>query len=106
MLRAFGFNEFEANSVHASGQGREVGGHRRRLGHRHRRTCGPRSKPKGIEYEVDEGGGAFYGPKIDVKIRDAIGRTWQLSTIQYDFNMADRMGLEYVGEDGGPAHAR
>jgi threonyl-tRNA synthetase len=55
---------------------------------------------EGLAYEVDEGGGAFYGPKIDVKVKDAIGRTWQLSTIQYDFNMAERMGLEYVGEDG------
>ncbi|MGE3618897.1 MAG: threonine--tRNA ligase [Acidimicrobiia bacterium] len=53
----------------------------------------------GLPYEVDEGGGAFYGPKIDVKVRDAIGRRWQLSTIQYDFNMAARFGLEYVGTD-------
>jgi threonyl-tRNA synthetase len=50
-------------------------------------------------FDVDEGGGAFYGPKIDIKVRDAIGRSWQLSTIQYDFNMAERFGLEYVGAD-------
>jgi threonyl-tRNA synthetase len=48
---------------------------------------------------MDEGGGAFYGPKIDVHVRDAIGRKWQLSTIQYDFNMAHRFGLEFVGAD-------
>ena len=49
--------------------------------------------------QVDEGGAAFYGPKIDVKVRDAIGRKWQLSTIQYDFNMPARFGLEFVGAD-------
>jgi len=52
-----------------------------------------------LEYAMDEGGGAFYGPKIDVHVRDAIGRKWQLSTIQYDFNMPGRFGLEYVGAD-------
>ncbi len=55
-----------------------------------------------IPYEVDEGGGAFYGPKIDLKVNDALGREWQLSTIQFDFNMSVRFGLEYVGEDGKP----
>jgi threonyl-tRNA synthetase len=53
-----------------------------------------------IPYEIDEGGGAFYGPKIDLKIRDAIGREWQLSTIQFDFNLPERFDLTYVGEDG------
>jgi threonyl-tRNA synthetase len=57
-------------------------------------------KTKGWEYSVDEGGGAFYGPKIDVKIRDAIGRQWQLSTVQCDFNLPERFGLEYVSADG------
>ena len=55
----------------------------------------------GLEYEVDEGGGAFYGPKIDVDVRDAIGRSWQLSTIQVDFQLPERFDLEYVGSDGG-----
>ena len=54
---------------------------------------------KGWDYGVDEGGGAFYGPKIDVKIRDAIGRQWQCSTVQCDFNLPDRFGLEYVAAD-------
>lgn len=54
----------------------------------------------GLDYEVDEGGGAFYGPKIDVDVRDAIGRAWQLSTIQLDFNLPDRFDLEYVAADG------
>ncbi len=53
-----------------------------------------------IPYEVDEGGGAFYGPKIDLKIKDAIGREWQMSTIQFDFNLPERFDLSYVGEDG------
>jgi len=55
---------------------------------------------KGLEYKVDEGGGAFYGPKIDVKIKDAIGREHQCSTIQVDFNEPERFDITYVGEDG------
>ena len=54
----------------------------------------------GLAYTVDNGGGAFYGPKIDVDVKDAIGRSWQLSTIQLDFNLPERFGLEYVGSDG------
>jgi threonyl-tRNA synthetase len=53
-----------------------------------------------LDYEVDEGGGAFYGPKIDLKVKDAIGREWQLSTNQFDFNEPERFDLTYVGEDG------
>lgn len=55
---------------------------------------------KGWEYGVDEGGGAFYGPKIDLKIKDAIGRQWQCSTIQCDFNLPERFDLEYVSAEG------
>jgi threonyl-tRNA synthetase len=55
-----------------------------------------------ISYQIDEGGGAFYGPKIDIKIKDAIGRSWQLSTVQFDFNLPERFGLEYVGSDNQP----
>ena len=57
-------------------------------------------KAEGIAYQVDEGGGAFYGPKIDLKIKDALGRPWQLSTIQFDFNLPERFDLSYIGEDG------
>jgi len=57
---------------------------------------------KGIEYRVDEGGGAFYGPKIDIKFRDSIGRLWQGPTIQLDFNLPDRFELEYTGPDNKP----
>ena len=57
---------------------------------------------KGIPYRVDEGGGAFYGPKIDIKFRDAIGRLWQGPTIQLDFNLPERFQLEYTGPDNRP----
>ncbi len=54
----------------------------------------------GLKYQVKEGEGAFYGPKIDVDIQDALGRPWQLNTTQLDFQMPERFGLEYIGEDG------
>lgn len=54
----------------------------------------------GLVCEIDEGGGAFYGPKIDLKIKDAIGREWQTSTIQFDFNLPDRFDMTYIGDDG------
>ena len=57
-------------------------------------------KRANMSYEVDEGGGAFYGPKIDLKVSDALGREWQLSTIQFDFNLPERFDLTYIGEDG------
>jgi threonyl-tRNA synthetase len=57
-------------------------------------------KSEEISYVIDNGGGAFYGPKIDLKIKDAIGREWQLGTIQFDFNMPERFDLTYIGEDG------
>ncbi|OGV78342.1 MAG: threonine--tRNA ligase [Lentisphaerae bacterium RIFOXYB12_FULL_65_16] len=54
----------------------------------------------GLDCEVDPGGGAFYGPKIDLKIKDAIGREWQTTTIQFDFNLPERFDMTYVGADG------
>ena len=56
----------------------------------------------GAEYGIDEGGGAFYGPKVDIKFRDAIGREWQGATIQLDFNLPERFELEYIGPDNQP----
>ncbi len=53
-----------------------------------------------VAYEVDEGGGAFYGPKIDLKIKDALGREWQMTTIQFDFNEPERFDMKYTGADG------
>ena len=55
---------------------------------------------QGLKYGIDEGGGAFYGPKIDVQIRDALGREWQCSTIQFDFNLPERFDLTFAGQDG------
>ena len=55
---------------------------------------------QGLPYEVDEGAGAFYGPKIDIDIKDALGRAWQLTTIQFDFNLPERFDMTYIGQDG------
>lgn len=55
---------------------------------------------RGFQYDIDEGGGAFYGPKIDIYIKDALDRSWQCTTIQFDFNLASRFNMTYIGEDG------
>ena len=59
---------------------------------------------KKLDYKTDIGGGAFYGPKIDIKIKDAIGRLWQCSTIQLDFNLPERFDMNYIGNDGKKYH--
>ncbi len=56
----------------------------------------------GLEYKIDPGEGVFYGPKIDIKIKDSLGRSWQCSTIQVDFNLPERFSMEFIGEDGQP----
>jgi threonyl-tRNA synthetase len=56
-------------------------------------------KAKGLDYQVDEGGGAFYGPKVDLKIKDVLGRAWQCSTVQVDFNLPERFEMNFVGDD-------
>jgi threonyl-tRNA synthetase len=58
------------------------------------------AEKKGIDYVINEGDGAFYGPKIDFHLKDSIGRTWQCGTIQLDFQMPQRFGITYVGQDG------
>jgi threonyl-tRNA synthetase len=58
------------------------------------------AEKEGVPVTLDEGGGAFYGPKIDLKVKDSIGREWQMSTIQFDFNEPERFGIEYTGSDG------
>jgi len=55
---------------------------------------------EGLPFEMDEGGGAFYGPKIDIKIKDALNREWQMTTIQFDWNLPERFDMKYIGEDG------
>jgi threonyl-tRNA synthetase len=57
---------------------------------------------RAIKYERIEGEAAFYGPKIDIRVEDAIGRAWQLTTVQFDFNLPQRFQLEYIGEDNKP----
>jgi threonyl-tRNA synthetase len=54
----------------------------------------------GLKYKIDEGGGAFYGPKIDLKLKDSLNREWQCSTIQFDFNLPTRFEMNYIGNDG------
>ena len=80
----------------ARGQGGRL---RRGVGRGHRARCAAWPSAMDLELVLDEGGGAFYGPKISVQARDAIGRTWQMSTIQLDFQTPQRFGLEYVGAD-------
>jgi threonyl-tRNA synthetase len=58
------------------------------------------TKKMGLDYEIDEGGGAFYGPKIDIKIEDSIGRLWQCSTIQFDFNLPERFDMFFINKNG------
>ncbi len=98
ILRSFGFQEIEAflstqpeGSVGEPEQWREA-----------EAALKASLERAGMKYQVDEGGGAFYGPKIDLKVRDAIKREWQLTTIQFDFNEAKRFELTYTGEDGQP----
>ena len=97
VLRAFGFHDFSA-CLATKPPGKAVGDDSLWEA----ATEGLRSamEASGLEYEVEEGGGAFYGPKIDVHVTDAIGRGWQLSTLQLDFNLPERFGLEFVAADG------
>ena len=81
-------------------QARQVHRHRRAVGGRDRASSQEVADESGLELVPDPGGAAFYGPKISVQARDAIGRTWQMSTIQYDFNQPERFGLEYQAADG------
>jgi threonyl-tRNA synthetase len=96
LLRTFGFTEFEA-ALATKPEGKSVG----EQAEWDRATVALEEaiKAVGLSYEVDEGGGAFYGPKIDVHVRDAIGRKWQLSTLQVDFQEPQRFDLEFTGAD-------
>ncbi len=96
ILRTFGFTEFSAYL--ATRPEKAVGDPAR--WEQATRSLEQALREAGVAYQVDEGGGAFYGPKIDIKIKDAIGREWQLSTIQFDFNLPERFNLVYTGEDG------
>jgi threonyl-tRNA synthetase len=96
MLRAFGFDDFKA---YLSTQPEKAVGdpdHWREA----EAALEASLQRAGLPYEIDPGGGAFYGPKIDLKLRDALGREWQLSTIQFDFNLPERFDLAYVNAEG------
>ena len=98
ILRAFGFDDFKAylstqpeKAVGEAAQWRTA-----------EAALEASLKRANLPYDIDAGGGAFYGPKIDLKLRDALGREWQLSTIQFDFNLPERFDITYIGDDGQP----
>ncbi len=97
ILRAFGFRDFQAylstrNPAKAAGTPEQWEAPTDAL-----RDALQRAQ---VNYRVDEGEATFYGPKIDIKVRDALEREWQLSTIQFDFTLPERFGMTYIGEDG------
>jgi threonyl-tRNA synthetase len=98
ILQTFGFNEYE---IYLSTRPEKYVG---TIESWDRATGALRSalEVRQVEYEVDDGEGVFYGPKIDIKIKDVLGRAWQCSTVQVDFNLPERFNLEYIGEDGKP----
>lgn len=98
ILRSFGFHDFHAYL--STKPEKSVGEPEQWTAAEH--ALEDSLKRANVEYDVDKGGGAFYGPKIDIKVKDAIGREWQLSTIQFDFNEPERFDLTYIGEDGQP----
>jgi len=97
VLKAFGFEDF---SFHLSTKDPEKYVGSDEIWESATNALSSALESHGVEYSVKEGDAAFYGPKIDIHIRDAIGRTWQLSTIQCDFNLPERFDLEYVATDG------
>jgi threonyl-tRNA synthetase len=97
ILRAFGFEEFQAylstrNPEKAAGEPEQWEAPTEALRYSLERAQ--------IPYQIDEGEATFYGPKIDLKVKDALGREWQLSTIQFDFTLPERFDLTFVGDDG------
>jgi threonyl-tRNA synthetase len=98
ILRAFGFSEFK---LYLSTRPEK------RVGLEENWDVAERAledalERSGLPYQINAGDGAFYGPKIDIVLTDAIGRPWQLSTLQFDFNLPERFDLNYIGEDGAP----
>jgi threonyl-tRNA synthetase len=96
MLEAFGFSEFKA---YLATRPEEAVGEPERWDQAIE-ALKRAIAVEGVPYQIDEGGGAFYGPKIDLKLRDALGREWQTTTIQFDFNEPERFDLKYIGSDG------
>jgi threonyl-tRNA synthetase len=98
VLRAFGFDEFTFN-LSTKDPDKYIGSDE--IWDEATEALRTALNAHGLEYALKEGDAAFYGPKIDIDVRDAIGRSWQLSTIQADFQLPERFGLEYVGADNG-----
>ena len=98
VLRRFGFEEFEFN-LSTRDPNKSVGSDD--IWEKATAALREGLDRHGVVYKIKEGDAAFYGPKIDIDVRDAIGRKWQLSTIQCDFNLPERFNLEYVGADSG-----
>lgn len=97
VLRAFGLTEFKAY-ISTKPKKKAVGDDEKWVFATE--TLKQAISSEGVPYEMNEGGGAFYGPKIDLKLLDCIKREWQLSTVQFDFNLPVKFNLEYVGSDG------
>jgi threonyl-tRNA synthetase len=98
MLEAFGFEQFEIYLATRPHEGKAVGEPERWK--QAEAALRAALEARGLPYTVDEGGGAFYGPKIDIKVKDLLGRSWQCTTIQFDFNLPDRFDMKYIAEDG------
>ena len=95
MLKTFGFDEFTAYI--ATKPEKAVGDDR--MWEQATQALKIAADKAGLAYEMDEGGGAFYGPKVDIKIKDALGRLWQCSTVQFDFNEPERFDMNFIGVD-------
>ncbi len=97
ILRTFGFNEYE---IYLSTRPEKGYIGEKIIWDRAEAILKSVLDKAGLRYNIDEGGGAFYGPKIDIKIKDALNRTWQCSTVQVDFNLPERFDVNYIGKDG------
>jgi threonyl-tRNA synthetase len=98
VLRTFGFSEFE---LYLSTRPEKAVGSPERWAQA-TSALEAALKGRGVSYRIDPGEGVFYGPKVDIKIKDVLGRAWQCSTVQVDFNNPERFELAYIGEDGKP----
>jgi threonyl-tRNA synthetase len=98
VLRTFGFSEFE---LYLSTRPEKAVGSTERWAQA-TSALEAALKGRGVTYRIDPGEGVFYGPKVDIKIKDVLGRAWQCSTVQVDFNNPERFELAYIGEDGKP----
>jgi len=95
-IRSFGFREFE---IYVSTKPKEKYVGETAMWEEATTSLKKALEKLAVEYSIDEGGGAFYGPKIDIKIRDALNRSWQCTTIQFDFNLPERFKMEYISSD-------